>query len=327
MINVFTLDSQGLRRREFTAEDSVPPDAVWIDLLEPSPDDERRIERFLGLDVPTREEMREIETSNRLYEEDGALYMTATIVTKLDSDLPENTQITFILLGNRLITNRYVDPLPFRRFIAYADRHAPQCATGAAVLAGLLEAIVNRIADVIERVGADLDAVSTEVFAPPRKRRSGSTISRDFRKVLDAVGQSGDLISKARETLGSLGRLLVFAQQSTAVPMTQEVRARLRTISRDVTQMNDHASFLSNKTQFILDATLGMINIDQNNILKIFSVMTVVLLPPSVVGALFGMNFAHIPGTAEPWGFWGAVGLMLVSSILPFLIFKRRGWL
>lgn len=281
------------------------------------------MEKFIGIEVPTREEMREIESSNRLYEEDGALYMTATVITKLDTDTPENSQVTFILAGNRLITNRYVDPLPFRRYIAYAERHPGQCASGAAVFAGLLESTVNRIADVIERVGANLDAISLDVFTPTRRRRA----TRDFRAILDRVGQSGDVIGKTRETLASLGRLLVFAQQATSTGFTPEVRGRLRTSLRDVTQMTDHASFLGNKVNFILDATLGMINIDQNNILKIFSVVTVFLLPPSVIGAIFGMNFQHIPLSAQPEGFWIAIGLMVLSALLPWLEFKRRGWL
>lgn len=301
----------------------MPAEAVWIDLLEPTPEEETKIEKFLGIEVPTREEMREIESSNRLYEEDGGLYMTATVITKIDTATPETSQVTFILAGNRLITNRYVDPLPFRRYISYAERHPQQCATGAAVLAGLLEATVNRIADVIERIGANLDGISLEVFTPPRRRGP----ARDFRDILDRVGQNGDLIGKARETLASLGRMLVFAQQATTVSFSADVRGRLRTISRDVTQMADHASFLGNKVNFILDATLGMINIDQNNILKIFSVVTVFLLPPSVIGALFGMNFQHIPMSAQPYGFWIAIGMMVLSALLPWLEFKRRGWL
>ncbi|MCU0758081.1 MAG: magnesium transporter CorA family protein [Steroidobacteraceae bacterium] len=301
----------------------MPAEAVWIDLLEPTPEEEAKLEKFLGIEVPTREEMREIETSNRLYEEDGALYMTATITTKIDTATPENSQVTFILAGNRLITNRYVDPLPFRRYVAYAERHPQQCASGAAVLAGLLEATINRIADVIERVGANLDALSLEVFTPPRRNRP----ARDFREILERVGQNGDLAGKARETLASLGRLLVFAQQATTVSFSPDVRGRLRTISRDVTQMADHATFLANKVNFILDATLGMINIDQNNILKIFSVVTVFLLPPSVIGAMFGMNFEVIPTSANPYGFWIAIGMMVLSAVVPYLVFKRRGWL
>ena len=122
MISCFLLDDQGLQRRVVTAQDTLPEAALWIDLLEPAPDEEAQVEQFLAVDVPTREEMREIESSNRLYEENGSLYMTATVVTKLDTERPESSQITFILTPNRLITNRYVDLLPFRRYIAYAER-------------------------------------------------------------------------------------------------------------------------------------------------------------------------------------------------------------
>ena len=125
----------------------------------------------------------------------------------------------------------------------------------------------------------------------------------------------------------SLGRLLTFVQQSTSVPMSQEVRARFRTLTRDVMAMSDHASFLGTKVSFILDATLGLINIDQNNILKIFSVVTVFLLPPSVIAGFYGMNFEHIPWLHEPWGWYVALGLMVASAVLPWLWFKRKGWL
>ena len=288
MLSVYCLASAGLRRIERNQDAPLPEEAVWLDLLEPTPEEERLVEARLGLDIPTREEMREIESSSRLYEEEGALYLTATVVTKLDTALPENAEITFILKGSRLVTNRYVDPLPFRRFVGYSERH-PQANTNAqAVLAGLIESIVNRIADVIERVGSDIDSCSADIFNRQRlmadkHRRS----ERDFRKLLERIGQSGELIAKARESLASLARLLAFAQQST-IAMSPEVRTRLRTLSKDVVAMSDHASFLATNLNFVLDATLGMINIDQNNILKIFSVVTVFLLPPSVIGASTG---------------------------------------
>jgi magnesium transporter len=324
MLSAFVSQPQGLARFELRPGAAIPGEAIWLDLLEPTPSEERQVESFLSIDVPTRDEMREIESSNRLYEEDGALYMTATVVTKLDSDLPESTQITFILSSSKLVTNRYVDPLPFRRFIAYAERHPNSCNSPPAVLAGLIEAVINRVADVIERVATDLDAASVEVFAVSRKKRG---MMRDFRNILERLGQNGELVSKARESLVSLGRLLTFVQQSTVVPMTDEVRGRFRTLSRDVLAMSDHASFLGSKVSFILDATLGLINIDQNNILKIFSVVTVFLLPPSVIGAIFGMNFSKMPWLHETWGFPVAMALMLVSAIGPFLFFKRKGWL
>jgi magnesium transporter len=321
MLNRYALQGPGL----VSLNNAALSDTLWIDLLEPTPEEERAVETECGIDVPTVEEMREIETSNRLYEEDGAVYLTTTIVTKLDTDLPQNSQITFILKDGRLITNRYTDPLPFRRFISYAERHGPSCASGSAVLAGLVEAIINRVADVIERVSADLDSISASVFTRPTRRMRGR--ARDYQAVLERVGQSGELIAKTRESLVSLGRALAFVQQAASVNLATDVRTRLRILSRDVIALSDHASFLGNNVSFILDATLGMVNIDQNNILKIFSVVTVFMLPPSVIGAIYGMNFDHIPWAHESWGFMGALGLMVASALLPYLFFKRRGWL
>jgi magnesium transporter len=321
MLTRYVLQGPGL----VSQSDAALNDTLWIDLFEPTPEEERQVEIECAIDVPTREEMREIETSNRLYEEEGAVYVTFTVVTKLDTDLPQNSQVTFILKDGRLITNRYTDPLSFRRFISYAERHGPSCASGSAILAGLIEAIINRVADVIERVSGDLDTISAEVFTRLPRRRRGR--ARDFQAVLERVGQSGELIAKARESLVSLGRALTFVQQATSVNLTNDVRTRLRTQARDVIAMSDHASFLGNNVSFILDATLGMVNIDQNNILKIFSVVTVFLLPPSVIGGIYGMNFDHIPWAHESWGFMGALGLMVASALVPYLVFKRRRWL
>jgi magnesium transporter len=323
MLNVYVPRPNGLACAEAEPGAPLPADAVWIDLLEPTPEEEQLVESALGVDVPTREEMREIEASNRFYEENGALYMTATLVTKLDTGLPERTQVTFILTGSKLVTNRYTDPLPFRRFIAYAARHAAVAASGAVVLAGLLEAIVNRIADVLEKVGGDVDAISTKIFF----RSYDTSAPLDFRHVLERIGQSGDLVSKASESLVSLTRLLGFAQQSGNNQVTQDSRVRYRTLSRDVLAMTDHSNFLSNKVQFLLDATLGMVSIDQNNVVKIFSVVAVFMLPPSLIAGFFGMNFEHIPWLHESWGLSAAVVLMVVSAVAPYLFFKRRRWL
>jgi magnesium transporter len=192
------------------------------------------------------------------------------------------------------------------------------------VLAGVIESVINRIADVLERVGGDLDVLSSEIFAPPRKRRSGA---RDFRQMLDRIGQSGDLTSKARESLVSIGRVVAFVQQSALIPLEKETKDRFRSLSRDVLALSDHSSFLGNKVTFLLEATLGMINIDQNNIIKIFSVVTVFLLPPSVIVGWFGMNFPQLPWLSTPHGPLIALGLMLLSAMIPFAIFKRLRWL
>lgn len=324
MLNCFIPGSQGLDRLDPTPAD-IPEHCVWVDLLEPTLAEERAVERLLAIDVPSREEMREIETSNRLYEENGTLYMTATVVTKIDTDRPESAAITFILSHNRLITNRYVDPLPFRRFVAYSERH-PSAATNApGILAGLLESIIERTADVLERVGLGLDELSAGVFAPPVKGVAVRT--RDLRAVMEKIGRDGDLTSKARESLVTLGRQLTFIQQSQAVQIPKDQQSRFRSMSRDVLALSDHASFLANKSSFMLQATLGLINIEQNNIIKIFSVAAAVFLPPTLIASIYGMNFHFMPELDWPLGYPLALFIMLVSAMLPYIFFRRRGWL
>jgi len=323
MLNCFVPGSQGLDRLDPPPAD-IPEACVWVDLLEPTLAEERSVERLLAIDVPSREEMREIETSNRLYEENGTLYMTATVITKIDTDRPESAAITFILSHNRLITNRYVDPLPFRRFIAYSERHPAAATTAPGILAGLLEAVIERTADVLERVGQGLDDLSANVFAADQK---GKTRARDLRGVMERIGRDGDLTSKARESLVTLGRQLTFIQQSTAVQMPKDLVARYRSMSRDVLALSDHASFLANKSSFMLQATLGLINIEQNNIIKIFSVAAAVFLPPTLIASIWGMNFEFMPELEWPFGYPLALFAIVISAILPYLFFRRRGWL
>jgi magnesium transporter len=321
VLRIFVPGPNGLLPIEPAAGVPLPEQAVWIDLLEPTPEEEQRIERELGIDVPTRDEMREIESSNRLYEEKGTLYMTATVVTRPDADVAINTQVTFILVGQRLVTNRYADPVPFRRFISFAQSHTSAGTSGALLLAGLLEAFVNRIADVMEQIGTDAEAISAHVFA------RGRANAHDYRDDLEQIGQEGELVSKGRESLVSLARLLAFLQQSDNANISQEAHANLRTVSRDVAALSDHATFLGDKLQFLLDATLGLVTIDQNNILKIFSVVTVVLLPSTVIGGFYGMNFSYIPWLHERWGVWAALAMMAVSAVIPLVYFRRKGWL
>jgi magnesium transporter len=324
MLSIYVPGPKGLELIDLSPAAAIPDEAIWIDLLEPTAEEEKRVEQALAIDVPTHEEMAEIEMSNRLYEDSGTLYLTSTVLFRVDTDVPETTQVTFILTGSRLVTNRYADLLAFKGFATFAQTHPTACGSAPLLLVGLLEAIVNRIADVLERVGSDIEAVSLKVFPRGRGRRIAT---RDYKSELQQIGQGGELISKARESLVSLTRLLGFLQQSGSNRVTPEARASLRTVSRDVVALSDHASFLVGKAQFLLDATLGLVTIDQNNIMKIFSIAAVLLLPPSVIGAFYGMNFPYIPLLHEPWGVWAATGMMVASALVPWLYFKGKGWL
>lgn len=325
MLNIYVGGPQGLVRVEPTPGKGLPSDTLWVDLLEPTPEEEKLVEASLQVDVPTREEMTEIETSNRLYEDNGALYMTATVAAQLDTDRPVSTAVTFILGPRQLVTNRFIHTRPFQTYVSYAERHPAACQSPVAVLAGIIEAITERIADILERVGADLDNLSSTIFA----RQGNSTPnSRDLRSLIERIGFNGELNSKARESLVSLGRLLMFVQQSTLLDLPGEQRSRFKSISRDVTALSDHASFLGTKVSFLLEATLGLINVEQNNIIKIFSVAAVLFLPPTLIASIYGMNFNLLPNLPGHYSnFLFSIGLMVASMGITYALFKRKGWL
>ncbi|MFZ2469584.1 MAG: magnesium transporter CorA family protein [Parvibaculum sedimenti] len=295
---------------------------MWLDLLEPTPEEEHFVDEVLGLDVPSEEEMQEIEVSSRLYQERGALYMTATVMVGADTAKPGRSPVTFVLVGHRLLTLRYAEPLPFRVFAAKARRHTVPSSTGEEVLAGLLDAIVDRVADILERVQGEIDTLSSDIFV-----RDENAPKLDFDEVLRRVGQVQALTTQARESLVSIARLLSFIGRPGETKLPKAFERGFKTIARDVMALSDHASFLTSNINFMLDATLGMINNEQNGIIKIFSVAAVVFLPPTLVASIYGMNFDIIPELKWQFGYLWAIGLMVASAIVPYWYFKRRGWL
>jgi magnesium transporter len=297
---------------------------VWIDLFEPTDSEEAILEQRLGIDVPTREEMQEIEVSSRLYVEDESAFMTATLPARTDSDDLLMGPVTFVLAGDKLITVRYHEPRAFRTFPQRAEKVSLGCTNGIGVLNALLEATVDRLADILERAEREVDAISHEIFRveDPSARRE-----RDLNRVLQLIGRKGDLSSNIRDSLLSLARVAGFLAQLLAQRDDKNSRGRVKTLARDVQSLADHSSFLSQKITFLLDATLGMISIEQSNIIKIFSVATGVFLPPTLIASIYGMNFAYMPELHWRWGYPFAGVLMLLSALLPCWWFRRRGWL
>jgi len=300
--------------------------AVWVDLFDPSDAERAAVEKALGIALPSYEDIHEIEASSRLYEENGILFATATVISKADAPKPETGALTFIIAGDRLVTLRYIDPLPVKTYAAHLARHPAAATSAEAVTAGLLDAIIDRIADILEMVSAEIDGVSGEIFDPDTRRRPRRT-GDDFRRFMTRIGRGGDLTSKARESLVTIDRLLTFLAQSLEQSASKEIRNRRKTLGRDIQSLSDHAAFLANKVGFLLDATLGVLSIEQNNIIKIFSVAAVAFLPPTLIASIYGMNFEHMPELDWPWGYPLALVAMIVSAILPLLYFRRRGWL
>ena len=327
MIRAYVRTEAGLRVAAGSQGAPLIDEAVWVDVIAPTEAEDAEVERVCGIRIPTQAEMYDLETSSRLYEENRVLYMTATLATKLDSQRPEASAACFIVTADRLITVRFCDPVPFQRFVAFAESHPPCAGSIALILEGLLERIVERIAEVLARLGLELDALSAEVVAIDQRHSKASQRDLKLRDVLRRIGWHADLLSKARESLVSLGRLASFAHQQGHTLLGADSQPRLASTERDIQALADHASFVSSKVNFMLDATLGYINIEQNGIIKIFSVAAVVFLPPTLIGTIYGMNFHAMPELDWSWGYPLALLGMVASAVLPYWYFNRRGWL
>jgi magnesium transporter len=323
MLAVYVPHGSSLERRVVVSGEEVPDHAIWFDLVNPAPGEDKLIESRLGIAVPTREEMQEIEVSSRLYTEHHARFMTATLMCNSDTVVPKTTAVTFILAKHCLVTVRYDEPRPFLLVGNKLTRTCPQTATGETVLMELLDAVIDREADLLERIGIDVDQVSHDIFDPATRGVAGNTYD-----TLKVIGGKGDLTSKVRESLVSLGRLLLFlANEAEGMRWSKDVRLQLQAMQRDVLSLSDHATYLANKITFLLDALLGVVTLEQNNVIKIFSIAAVVLLPPTLVATVYGMNFKNMPELDWKYGYPLALALMLIAAVVPYYLFKWKKWL
>jgi len=325
MLSVFVPSNNSLKTIDPKDGEPLPKDTVWIDLVNPQQPEDKLVEKLVGIEIPTREEMQEIEISSRLYVERGARYMTATLMCASDTETPRHTAVTFILSGHRLVTVRYDHPKPFALVESKLARYCSPGINGEMVLMELLDAVIDRSADILERCGADIDNVSRAIFEPDGSR-SGQ--AKQYSDILISIGRKGDLTSKVRESLVSIGRLVTFvAAEIEGVKWSKDMREQLKTMQRDIGSLSDHASYLSNKITFVLDAMLGVVNLEQNNIIKLFSVMAVVLMPPTLIASIYGMNFKAMPELEWHLGYPLAVGLMVLAGALPYMFFRWKKWL
>ncbi len=302
-------------------------DAVWIDMIRPTPEDDAKVEQHLGISIPTREEMRDLEPSELIYTEGGARYMTARVICHSETNVPRLADVTFILTDKALVTVRYDDPGAFTIFQNRAVKmggcgHQPE-----AVLDGLIEAVVDRAAEVLRGVGDRIDTVSRSVFDA-----RGSEVERDgaYKAIIKSIGQYEHVISNVRESMVSVERVLLFLSaqyQNRPAKQGAGFAAEWRGAVRDVQAIEEHATFLSSKLQFMLDATLGLVSIEQNKIIKLFSVVSVVLMPPTLIASIYGMNFKSMPELAWEWGYPLAILLMIICAVLPYKFFRWKHWL
>ncbi|MCW2238210.1 magnesium transporter CorA family protein [Azospirillum canadense] len=308
----------------------LPAGTVWIDLLRPDEAERAHVGAATGCDLPTREEMKEIEASSQLYTEGDALYLTSSVIARADTPYPEQGEITFVLTPRHMITVRFTEPRSVATFAARTMRQPELLASAEDALLGILDAVIDRVADVLELIGGRIDGLSTRIFTESLDSNGFGQQAKkpdELQDVLRGIGRAGDLTHKVRDSLAGLDRLVAFLTSVSAGRLTKEQKAALKTLSRDLRSLNEHAGFLAHEANFLLDATLGLINIEQNAIIKIFSVVAVALMPPTLIASAYGMNFHHMPELDWDFGYPMAIVMMVLSAVVPLWYFRRRGWL
>lgn len=322
------IDRINLESYEITAQNiELLNEAIWIDLLSPTVEENKMIDKALNIDIPTSEEMGKIRLSNTLYKQDNNIFMIATMISHSESNEPKIDPVSFVLTPNKLITVRYADPKTFSIFAGQLKMIDRSQRTAPILFTELLHSSINRLADILSIVGEHLEDYSKFIFAPPVRKGPRP----DYRKNMRELGYSADLATKARESLLAFSRLIYFFQQNAGNRIDAEHNAYLLTLNKDIQALGAHAEFQSNKINYLLAATLGSVNIAQNNTIKTFSVAAVSFLPPTLVASVYGMNFSrdspfNMPELGWEYGYLYALTLMIITPFALFRYFKYRGW-
>jgi len=304
---------------------ALPEGAIWIDLLEPTKEEEALAEKLVGTNIPTRAELAEIEPSSRLYQRNGAAFLTMSVLFGIHEGHPASDPIGFILTDKYLVSIRYVDPKPFVVFAEYAYAEPDMASNPNTLFVRLLDTIVDRLADEFEVAGKDIESISHQIFQ--RHTHRSRSPERRLEALLMRIGKAQQLLARLRETSVSSARLLTFLQTTDAMESDLANRRHIKSLVADAQALNDHSNFLGDNLIFLLDASLGLINLEQNDVMKIFSVFAVVFMPPTLIAGIYGMNFEHMPELKWLFGYPFALTLILASAVLPYLYARRKGWL
>lgn len=325
MITAFARRGARLERLDLTERHL--GEALWIDLEAPTEAEEDAVEAALGIDIPTHEDMQEIEVSSRIYREGGVLFLTAQVIASPEAREAEIGPVTFAVLEDRLVTVHYHGPRSVKYFADWAARHDTALDSGLDALLGLLEAVVDRLADILEAETRQHETLAKAIFAAHRPSGKAGTLGA----VLQRIGRAEAMNGKVNESLATVLRLLTYL---TSAPETAEgpcLHARQMPIAlaqlQDIRSLREVAAAQAEKVRFLLDATLGVINIRQSDVIKIFSVVAFVFLPPTLIASIYGMNFRYMPELEWSWGYPMALGLMVISALVPYLLFRWKKWL
>lgn len=325
MITCYQKQEHYIQVKKLAAKDLIPDDALWIDMQCPTEEELLAVARQLDIEIPSKTEIWKNHVLNRMYQENGVCYMTAAIITKVDCPYPETSAVTFILSGRYLLTLREIAPTSFQNFSHRLQRSPQRFPTSSYVLEGLMEEVITRVAHNSEVVTDMLDQLSHSIFDMRVMDHAAKKPSHLMKDVLNRLGLCNDLNSKINESVHSINRMLSYFKQ--IYPDDQDIDNNITILMTDTEALIKQTAFLSDKITFQLDATLGMINVEQNLIIKIFSVVAVFFLPPTLVSSMYGMNFQSMPELSWPYGYPMALILMLLCALVPYIYFRKKGWL
>lgn len=321
MIIAYCPTVKGLERIELASGAPLPSTSVWIDLVAPTQDEQKAAEKLMGAEIPTRDEIASIETSERLYLEPGAVVMTAQLPIATQMIDPALSSVTFVINARRLVTVRYGEP----RSIALLSRKVQSDTSiankGPAVLFAMLDIIVDRCADEMESASARYDKLAVQVFGDGLNMRKTAS----YQIAIKQLGQIGLHVSKMHDVCTSLSRMMLYlSTHAKRLNLNEEQEADCKMFGRDIHSIKEHGDALDAKLSFLLDATVGLVTLEQNQISKIFTVVSVIFLPPTLIASIYGMNFANMPELNWQLGFLFSLGLMVSSVALTFLFFRWK---
>lgn len=321
MLFAYRLDGERLQRQ---GPDAPLEGALWIDLYRPQPEQAARVLAELALEVPTLEDMEEIEISNRLYREGGSDFMTVILPGARPDGAQASGPVTFILTPERLLTVRHHAPRPFETFPARAHASSSGCGSHLRLFLGLVEEIVARHADLLEAAGRSLDAIAARVYAGSREALTPD----ELEEALRATGREGEVLARVRLGLLTVERMLsVFSLWGEERTDMKALRGHVKSLQRDMQALEVHADFLSGRVGLATDTTLGMVNLSQNASVRMMSVVAALFLPPTLIASVYGMNFEVMPELGWRLGYPMSIGMMVLSAVLTWAWFRWRGWL
>ncbi len=296
---------------------------LWIDLVNMSREEEKLIENFLGIDIPSKEEMEQIEVSRRLYVENDATYFIMSLINHNITTII-NHSVTFILFNNLLITVRYNEELKsFNSFGQKLVKNQNNYFEAKEIFLELLTIIIEILADILQDVRQNIDKLNREIFLTDTSAEEKT----DYAEVLKKIGQQGNFLSKTEESILSINRVINYSQQSNKFAKNEPQILRLATMLADLNSIAEHANFLSGSITFLLEALLGIIQLEQSNIVKLVSIVSLIFLPPTLIASIYGMNFEIMPELKQWLGYPITLLIMLISGWLPYKICKKKKWL